>query len=431
MSNSDRNSKNPPPDDFSMTTPGIRIPKDRYSAPKEEASDDWAKTNYNLSMKPPSSSPQSPPADDWGKTAANIDIPRNNDRAPRQPDDFDKTFIPGQPAKDDNWNQTQANINIPRDNTPRASYGNERQPEYGATSPYFQLPESERAKYQNLPPAAPETENKKPKKIGGVPIWAWASAGIFAVFLFAAIVLIAAKYMFSTTGGFELTVKDAPAGSEIFVDGQRWNLSSADGSYKLPGLKADEQKIIEIRKAGYKCEPEKITGESGATKQISARCAPIQIAPPVDDCQNVKKGDFAKASKCANDALDRLKDPVSVDDLLKAMNLYIINFPSGKFDIVKPEDKAFLQKAAGYIQKLPPNVVIEVGGHTDNVGSKPSNQILSENRAKSVKSALVALGVKDSILQMKGYGDAKPKSSNDTDDGKFQNRRIEYSALSK
>ena len=74
-------------------------------------------------------------------------------------------------------------------------------------------------------------------------------------------------------------------------------------------------------------------------------------------------------------------------------------------------------------------MVIEVGGHTDNVGNKASNQALSDNRAKSVKTALVGFGVKEAILQTRGYGDAKPKASNDTDDGKFQNRRIEYSAI--
>ena len=177
----------------------------------------------------------------------------------------------------------------------------------------------------------------------------------------------------------------------------------------------------------------KITGENGTPKEMVAQCTQDAVVAQVNtDCDKIKKGDFAKAAKCANDALDNLKEPINIDDLLKAMNLYIINFPSGKYDIVKPEDKAFIQKAAGFMQKLPPSVVVEVGGHTDNVGSKASNQVLSDNRAKSVKTALVAAGVKDTMLQTKGYGDSKPKpgNTNANDDEKFQNRRIEYSKVS-
>ena len=150
-----------------------------------------------------------------------------------------------------------------------------------------------------------------------------------------------------------------------------------------------------------------------------------------NDCANIKNSDFAKSSKCANDALDNLKERISVDDLIKAMNMYIISFPVGRFDILKTEDIAFLQRAAGLIQKLPSSVIIEVSAYTDNVGFSVSNQALSENRAKAVKAVLVALGVKESVLRAKGYGDSKPIASNNTDDGRFQNRRIEYSVLSK
>jgi outer membrane protein OmpA-like peptidoglycan-associated protein len=399
-----------------------RDPKD---FPSDEPIDDWGKTNYNFSSK------QSPPADEWGKTAVNINVPRGQPE-----DDFGKTMPPSQPRRDNNWDATQANINIPRNNYEQESSrgGGRGEPEYGATTPYFQLPESERAKYQNLPPAEPpQTGAENNKKKGGIPTWLWAVGGLSGLFLFAVAAIFLVWYFFIPKTGFELIVKGAPAGSEIFVDGQRWSLSTAEGTYRLPGLKSGEQKIIEIKHAGFKCEPQKISGENGSSKEMIAQCVAIAVTPPVtDDCGNIKKGDFAKAAKCANAALDNLKDPFTVEDLLKAMNLYIINFPSGKYDIVKPEDKAFIQKAAGYIQKLPPNVVIEVGGHTDNVGKKPSNQILSDNRAKSVKTALIAAGVKETVLQTKGYGDSKPKpgNTNANEDEKFQNRRIEYSKLS-
>ena len=346
-----------------------------------------------------------------------------------------KLFRRDRPRKDADWGATQANIHIPRESYDRGGedFGGRGEPEHKATMPYFQLPESERAKYQNLPPAASasKTQAGEKEKKGGIPMWMMAAGGLVAMFLFALAVIALVYFVFIPKKGFELTVKGAPPGSDIFVDGQRWNLSAADGSYKLPGLKAGEIKTIEIRKEGYSCKPQQLTGENGLPKEMVAQCtsSAVAVAPPVNDCQNIKKGDFAKAAKCANDALDNLKEPFTVQQLLDAMNMYIINFPSGDYHIVKPEDKAFLQKAAGYIKKLPPNVVIEVGGHTDNKGSKPSNMVLSDNRAKAVKTELVGLGVKDTVLETKPYGDSKPKTSNDTEDGRFQNRRIEYSAI--
>jgi outer membrane protein OmpA-like peptidoglycan-associated protein len=417
VSNSNRDPKNQPPDDFSMTTPNIRFPK--ADSPKEEPLDDWAKTNYNFS-----SPKQSPPADEWGKTAVNINAPRNQPE-----DDFGKTLPPGQYRKEPNWDATQANINVPRGGYEREDYGGRGEPEYKATMPYFQLPESERAKYQNLPPAQTPSESEKTnEKKGGIPMWVWAAGGLGVIFLIALAMIALVYFVFLQKRGFDVVVKGAPAGSEIFVDNQRWNVTAPDGSYRLPGLKAGELKTIEIRRSGYKCEPQKVTGENGTQKEIIAQCT-ADIKPVVDECANIKKGEIEKARKCANDALANLKEPFTVEELLRAMNMYIINFPSGKYDIVDPKDKEFLQKAAGYIQKIPPNVVIEVGGHTDTDGNKAFNQVLSENRAKSVKTALIGFGVKESVLLTRGYGDSMPKASNDTEDGKFQNRRIQYSAI--
>lgn len=92
---------------------------------------------------------------------------------------------------------------------------------------------------------------------------------------------------------------------------------------------------------------------------------------------------------------------------------------------------AALQKGANFIKRLPQGVVLEVGGHTDNVGNAASNQTLSDARAASVKSVLVKFGVADATLQTRGYGPSKPVDTNDTDNGRYHNRRIEYSIVKK
>lgn len=71
-------------------------------------------------------------------------------------------------------------------------------------------------------------------------------------------------------------------------------------------------------------------------------------------------------------------------------------------------------------------VRIEISGHTDNTGNENTNRILSENRARAVKDYLVKKGIEESRLVYKGYGQGKPLASNDTEEGRKQNRRVEF-----
>ena len=72
---------------------------------------------------------------------------------------------------------------------------------------------------------------------------------------------------------------------------------------------------------------------------------------------------------------------------------------------------------------------IEIGGHTDNTGDKGSNIILSENRAKSVYDYLIKNGIQASRLAFKGYGDYIPIDSNETEEGRFKNRRTDFKLI--
>ncbi|HJL16065.1 MAG TPA: OmpA family protein [Sandaracinaceae bacterium LLY-WYZ-13_1] len=72
-----------------------------------------------------------------------------------------------------------------------------------------------------------------------------------------------------------------------------------------------------------------------------------------------------------------------------------------------------------------PSTRIRVAGHTDNVGNPQRNQALSEARAESVRDYLVEQGIDAARIEAVGYGDQQPIASNDTDEGRAQNRRIE------
>lgn len=101
-----------------------------------------------------------------------------------------------------------------------------------------------------------------------------------------------------------------------------------------------------------------------------------------------------------------------------------ILFDSGESD-VKPESTPTLKSIAAAL-KGHPSLHVEIQGHTDNVGSASSNMTLSQARAEAVKQALVKdYGVSASQMTAKGYGDTKPLASNDTPEGRANNRRVE------
>ncbi|QQS34718.1 MAG: OmpA family protein [Ignavibacteriales bacterium] len=115
------------------------------------------------------------------------------------------------------------------------------------------------------------------------------------------------------------------------------------------------------------------------------------------------------------------------DDVVK-INVPIvlegITFATGKADIT-PESENTLRKALKTMTTYP-EITVEIGGHTDNVGSDKSNQKLSEARANSVRDWLVRQGVAPERITAVGYGEAKPIAPNDTPENKQKNRRIEF-----
>ncbi len=77
-----------------------------------------------------------------------------------------------------------------------------------------------------------------------------------------------------------------------------------------------------------------------------------------------------------------------------------------------------------------PELKISIEGHTDSVGDDAANQDLSKRRAASVKAYLMEkYSIEDARLQSQGFGESKPVDSNDTPEGRQNNRRVELIKL--
>jgi len=106
----------------------------------------------------------------------------------------------------------------------------------------------------------------------------------------------------------------------------------------------------------------------------------------------------------------------------------LVLFDTGKWDL-KPTSKKELDQVAQLLKAYPTNQ-LRITGHTDSVGSDPYNQSLSEKRAQSVADNLVQSGgVSKSRLRVVGWGKKRPVASNDTPEGRQQNRRVEIDIL--
>ena len=102
-----------------------------------------------------------------------------------------------------------------------------------------------------------------------------------------------------------------------------------------------------------------------------------------------------------------------------------VNFDFDKSNI-KPEYYPNLDAQVNFL-KQNPDLVVEIQGHTDNMGPKEYNQKLSEKRATAVMNYLTERGIAQERLSAKGYGFSIPMTSNETKEGRAKNRRVQFS----
>ena len=151
-----------------------------------------------------------------------------------------------------------------------------------------------------------------------------------------------------------------------------------------------------------------------------AMIASIANAPGCDS--SIAAGDIASAGAMATFVADALMGPLEYEKhSVSATALF--DFDE---DVLKEQGKAELHNLGEYIKGKGITVVdVDVIGHTDSMGSEEYNQGLSERRAMAVKDYLAANGVAADIIDVIGKGESEPVASNDTDEGRAKNRRVE------
>jgi len=105
------------------------------------------------------------------------------------------------------------------------------------------------------------------------------------------------------------------------------------------------------------------------------------------------------------------------------VNMSDVLFDSGKYTL-RPQAREKLAKISGIVLAYP-SLKLAVEGNTDSVGSESFNQQLSEQRAEGVRSYLTQQGIPEGSTTARGFGKSQPIASNDTADGRQQNRRVE------
>ena len=198
----------------------------------------------------------------------------------------------------------------------------------------------------------------------------------------------------------------------------------------------------------------------GAT--VDAKGCPMDsdgdgVLDGIDQCPNTPKGATVDAKGCPTDTdgdgvmdgidqcpntpaglkVDALGCPIEVTEKETEMldtgmiRLQNVNFETGKATLL-PDSYAALDEVGGILLKWP-QLSIEIGGHTDSRGRVEKNQILSEQRAQSVKNYLVDKfpGLATAQLTTKGYGSNRPLVPNSSALNMSKNRRVEFKVMNR
>jgi outer membrane protein OmpA-like peptidoglycan-associated protein len=188
-------------------------------------------------------------------------------------------------------------------------------------------------------------------------------------------------------------------------------------------LKAEAEQAAQVA-ARQKEEAEKAKAEALAQQQaLAAEAAKAQQAAAQSE-QLRQQAEKEKQELRAR-LLQQLNAVLATRDTARGLiaNMSDVLFETGRFELM-PAARERLAKISGIILAYP-GLHLEVDGHTDNIGADEYNQTLSEKRAQAVRDYLIQQGIAADSIEARGFGKTVPIASNDTPEGRQQNRRVE------
>jgi outer membrane protein OmpA-like peptidoglycan-associated protein len=103
----------------------------------------------------------------------------------------------------------------------------------------------------------------------------------------------------------------------------------------------------------------------------------------------------------------------------------IVQFETNK-SVLLPQSEQLLDEVAAALKEHPEIEEVRVEGHTDSQGTAKLNMKLSDARAAAVRNYLIGKGIDGGRLVAKGFGQTKPVADNNTEEGRYKNRRVEF-----
>lgn len=180
--------------------------------------------------------------------------------------------------------------------------------------------------------------------------------------------------------------------------------------------------------ADAKAQTEKVAAEAKAAADAAAKAAEEKAKAAKDALgkyyYKLKSGVQIEGN--GNGIERQLIEFINSDkavDKTSWFNFDRLTFATGSANIDMAKSEAQLKNIYSIMMAYP-DLKIKVGGYTDNTGSEEVNMKISQQRADAVKAALTKMGVGADRMEAEGYGPAHPVASNDTEEGRAQNRRI-------
>lgn len=193
-------------------------------------------------------------------------------------------------------------------------------------------------------------------------------------------------------------------------------------------VKADDDDIsgaiVEIRDTASNVIATAKVNENTGKYAIAAE---VQEDQPTDLIINVKKEGHSFDTKLVT--VEQIKNSnvvtknaeVKKVEAGKTYDLHDIYFGTNLYTLT-PQSKRIIDLFVEFLKENP-TVKVEIQGHTDNIGDDNANQVLSENRARSVHEYALSKNIDPNRLRYKGYGETAPIAPNDTPEGRAKNRR--------